>query len=164
MKRKVMILVVFAMLLYGSSTGLAGPSVLGTAQDFAVLGGSTVTNTGPTTITGNLGLSPGPSITGLGSVTLTGTVHQTDAVALQAQNDVTTAFNALSSYGTATDKSGQILGDGVGGTVPILSPGVYSFSSSAQLNGKLQLDAGGINGVFWIFEIGTTLTTATARL
>jgi hypothetical protein len=61
---KKIIFFAFLMLLYGSSTGLAGPSVLGSAQDFAVLGASTVTNTGPTTIYGSLGVDPGSAITG----------------------------------------------------------------------------------------------------
>jgi hypothetical protein len=187
MKSKFMILVVFAMLLYGSSTGLAGPSVLGTAQDFAVLGHTGVSNTGSTVVSGsastlsNVGVfeaganaisgfslagntfvGPGTFTDGPGLVNAPAAIHGGDAVAGQARNDLITAYTALASYGTATDKSGQILGDGVGGTVPTLNPGVYSFSSTAQLNGKLQLNAGGINGVFWIFEIGTDLTTASA--
>ncbi|MGA2094034.1 MAG: ice-binding family protein [Sedimentisphaerales bacterium] len=166
---KKIIFFAFVMLLYGSSTGLAGPTgpVLGSAQDFAVLGASTVTNAGSTTITGNVGLYPGLSITGQGpgadQIILTGAYHIGDGpgpgTALTAQNDLITAYNALSSYGTATNMSGQILGDG--GVVPTLGPGVYSFpSTSAQLTGKLQLDAGGINGQYWVFQIGSKLTTA----
>jgi hypothetical protein len=127
---------------------------LGSDSSFAVLGASTVTNTGSTTITGDLGVYAGSSITGLGSITLTGTAHQTDAVAQLAQADTTTAYNALAAMSVTQDLSGQDLGG------LTLSPGVYKFDSSAQLTGTLTLNAEGDNNAAWVFLIGSALTTA----
>lgn len=130
---------------------------LGTAFSFAVLAGTTITNTGPSTISGNIGVSPGTSITGFppGTV-INGVIHAADAVALQAQSDLTTAYNAAAGLPPNTDLTGQDLGG------KTLVAGVYSFSTSAQLTGPLVLDGKGNSSSVWVFQIGSTLTTAAA--
>jgi type VI secretion system secreted protein VgrG len=130
----------------------------GSAGNFAVLGGSVVTNAGSTTITGDLGVYPGTAISGSGMITLTGTVHPGDTVAQQAQADALTAFNALAAQPVTTNLTGQDLGG------KTLSPGVYSFSSSAQSTGTLTLNFGANPNQSFIFQIGSTLTTVGASI
>ncbi len=135
------------------------PTVLGTAQSFLVLGGSTVTNTGPTTVTGaSLGVSPGTAVTGFppGIVVAPGTIHAADAVAAQAQSDVTTAYNTLAGQARTATLTSQDLGG------KTLTQGVYFYATSAQLTGQLILDAKGDPSAVFVFQIGSTLTTASS--
>ncbi|MGB2939911.1 MAG: ice-binding family protein [Candidatus Dormiibacterota bacterium] len=149
---------VLALGIAGSwSTALAATDPgLGTASSFAVLGGSAVTNTGPSVLNGNLGVWPGTSVTGYPPLVLNGALHQSDAVAAQAQLDLTTAYNSAAGQPVTQDLTGQDLGN------KLLTPGVYHFSSSAQLTGPLTLDGQGATHAVFIFQIGSTLTTASA--
>ncbi len=137
----------------------ARADLLGTAGSFAVLAGSTVTNTGSSTISGNVGVSPGTAIVGFPpGIVVGGTIHSADAVALQAQSDVNTAYNTLAGLPTDANLTGQDLGG------QLLLPGVYTYDSSAQLTGTLTLDAQGNDNALWIFQIGTALTTASSSV
>ncbi len=128
---------------------------LGSAASFAVLAGSTVTSTGATTLSGNLGVWPGTAVTGFPpGVVVTGAIHAGDAAAQQAHDDGAAAYGFAAAAPAGTVLTGQDLG---GRT---LTPGTYTFDTSAGLTGALTLDAGGNAHAVFLFRIGSTLTTA----
>jgi hypothetical protein len=143
-------------LLYGASPASAQtkPS-LGSAESFAVLGAATVTNTGSSVITGDLGVSPGTAVTGFppGLIGF-GSIHSADAIARAAQDSITAAYNNLTGQACTQDLTGLDLGG------LTLKAGVYCFSSSAQLTGTLTLNGEGNPHAVFIFKMGSTLTTA----
>jgi type VI secretion system secreted protein VgrG len=145
----------------GQVRAMAVAPSLGVADSFGVLGASTVTNTGPTVVNGDLGISPGNACTGFpapctggGPGIVTGTIHAGNATSLAAQNSITTAYNALAGQPCNVDLTGTDLGG------LTLTPGAYCFSSSAFLTGTLRLNALGNPGAVWVFQIGSTLITA----
>jgi Ice-binding-like len=129
------------------------PVGLGTSGNFAVLAGSAITNTGPSTVNGELGLSPGTAISGFPPGTTNGATHAADAAAAQAQSDLTTAYNDAAGRTPALTVAGDL-----GGLT--LTPGVYTSGSSLGLTGELTLDAQGDPNAVFIFEAGSALTTA----
>ncbi|MER7129441.1 ice-binding family protein [Streptosporangium saharense] len=132
----------------------AVPVVLGTAADFAILAGSTVTNTDFTIVTGDLGLSPGTAVTGFPPGTVVGAIHTADADAAQAQADLTIAYN--DAAGQAPDAT---IPTELGGTT--LTPGVYnSTSGTFGITGNLTLNAQGNPNAIFIFQADSTLITA----
>ena len=137
----------------------AQPEVaLGTASSFGVLAGSAITNTGATTINGSaggdVGESPGTSFVGQAGVTMSGAVHLGDAVAITAQNDLTTAYNDAAGRLPVTTVPTEL-----GGTT--LIPGVYdSANGTFQITGPLTLDAQGDPNAVFIFKTASTLITA----
>jgi hypothetical protein len=136
---------------------------LRTASAFAVLGGQTVTNTGPTTIFGNLGVSPGLALTGIPvGQPVGGTTHVgADGVAVQAQLDLTTLYDDLAAR--PCPAANVLTGQDLAGKT--LMPGVYCFATSAALGvGTLTLDANNDPNAFWVFQIGSTLDVAASTV
>jgi len=141
-----------------TSAPAGGPS-LGTATRFAVLGSTAISCIGVSNIAGDVGVAPAGSVSGFPApctISSPGgpTPHVNDAVAKTAQADVTPAYNALAAMPCGTSLTGQNLGG------KTLAPGVYCFTSSAQLTGILTL-AGPANGV-WVFQVSSALTTGTS--
>ena len=160
MKRAMIPLMVMLLMLFQSTVGFAAQSTvnLGTTASYAVLAGTTITNTGTTVINGDaggdVGVSPGTALTGQSSMTISGAVHLADAHALQAQIDLVTAYDdaagRLPTTLIATELGGQTLLPGV----------YYSTSGSFQITGTLTLDAQGDPDAVFIFLMTSTLVTA----
>ena len=133
--------------------------VLGSASSFAVLGATTVTNTGTTVLTGDLGVAPGSAITGTGSIVFASGVDQgNNALAIAAHSDAANGYTSLSNLSSTMNLTGQDLGG------LVLTPGVYTFASSAGLTGQLTLDFGGLNDQSFVFQTGSTLIAASGSL
>ncbi|MDO8591617.1 MAG: ice-binding family protein, partial [bacterium] len=127
---------------------------LGSSDNFAVLAGSTITNTGSSVITGDLGLSPGTSVTGFPPGTVSGTQHVADSTAVQAKTDLTTAYNDAAGRTPVSTVPTEL-----GGTT--LTPGIYnSAAGTFGITGTLTLDAQGNANAVFIFKTASTLITA----
>ena len=150
------LLAVAAVAMFGTQPADAATAVvnLASASSFAVIAGSTITNTGSSVIAGDSGLSPGSSITGFPpGVQSTGATHVDDAVALQAQADTTTAYLDAAGRTPFTVVPADLNG-------MTLVGGVYEAASSMALSGTLTLNGGGDANSVFIFLAGSTLTTA----
>jgi Ice-binding-like/Bacterial Ig-like domain len=134
------------------------PVALRSASNFVVLGGSTVTNTGPTSIIGDLGVSPGTAVTGFQPGAIIGTQHAGDPTAAQGIADLTTAYNDAAGRALcAVTKAGNLGGQ-------TLAPGLYTSGTSLAISsGDLTLDAGGDGDAVFIFQMASTLTTTAGR-
>lgn len=141
-----------------ATTAGQAPVALGTAANFAVLAGSTVTSSGATTVNGDVGVSPGTAVTGFPPGLVNGAIHAGDSAAAQAQLNLTTAYN---------DAAGRTVGavsvaGNLGGRT--LTPGLYKSTSSLEISsGDLTLDAQGDANAVFIFQMASTLTTTAGR-
>lgn len=130
---------------------------LGTTTSFAILSGAGITNTGPTTVTGDIGSFPTTTETGFGSITLNGVNHAGDGVTQNAKTDLVTAYNNAAGQGPTI----PIVAD-LGNQ--ILTPGVYNSASSIGLTGTVVLNGGGDPDAVFMFQAGSTLTTASSSI
>jgi hypothetical protein len=138
----------------GPANAATAPA-LGSAGSFAVLAATTVTNTGPTVLNGDLGVSPGTAVTGFLPGTVNGNVDAGNAAAAAGQTDLTAAYNDAATQSPTTTGLSSIANQ-------TLTPGVYNAASSLGVNGIVTLDGQGDQNAVFIFQIGSTLTTASA--
>jgi LPXTG-motif cell wall-anchored protein len=151
-------LVAIALLIPSFSQAAQPPVSLGTTSNFAVLAGSTITNTGPTTIGGtaggDVGLAPGTAFTGSASVTMSGVQHLADTVAVDAKTALVAAYDDAAGRTPVTSVATEL-----GGTT--LLPGVYG-NPTLGITGALTLDAQGDPNAVFIFQTASTLITASS--
>jgi hypothetical protein len=141
--------------LAGGSQAAVVPISLGSADGFAVLAGAGITNTGPSVITGDIGTFPTTTIVGFSSITQSGTNHAGDAVTQGTKDALVTAYNAAVAEGPTSPIAGDLGGQ-------TLAAGVYNSSTSLGLTGTLTLDGANNSSSIFVFQAGSTLTTASA--
>ena len=141
-----------ALVVVGSSVASAAvvPVALRTASSFVVLAGTGVTDTGPTTLNGDLGTFPTTSITGAGSIAVNGTNHAGDGVTQGAKSDLTTAYLVAAGEGPTSPIAADLAGR-------TLTTGIYNSGSQIQLSGALTLDAAGDPNALFVFQAGSDL-------
>ena len=141
--------------LVGGAAAAATAVPLGTAGASRCSPDQGSRDTGPTTLNGDIGTYPTTSETGVGSLTITGTNHDGDAVTQQAKSDLVTAYNTAAGEGPTSPISADLGGQ-------TLTPGVYNSASSLGLTGNLTLNGSGDPNAVFVFQAGSTLTTASA--
>jgi LPXTG-motif cell wall-anchored protein len=151
------VLLVGAIVFPGGASAASGTVGLGTVGAYSVLGGQTVTNTGPTVLSRDLGVSPGTAITGFPPGTTAGATHAADAAAAQAQLDLTTAYNDAAGRAPTANVAGDLVGR-------TLVPGVYKSTGPLGLTGRVTLDGKGDPNAVFIFQIASTLITGSASM
>jgi hypothetical protein len=149
------IIVPTSLFIAGFASATASAIPLGTASSFGILAGAGITNTGPTTINGDIGTFPTIAITGSGTMTINGVNHDGDAVTQQAKSDLLTAYANAAGQGPTTPITSDL-----GGLS--LTPGVYNSPTTVSLTGTVTLDGGGNADSVFVFQVGSTLTTASA--
>jgi hypothetical protein len=128
---------------------------LGGAEFTGILAGTQVTCITGGFIDADIGIFPGSTLTGFGPCTFSGTTELATAVANTAQNDLTTAYNTL--MGLPCPPANSIVAD-LGGTT--MSAGVYCTAIGINVTGPLTLDGGGDPNAVFVFQAGSSLTTA----
>jgi LPXTG-motif cell wall-anchored protein len=151
------VLLVGALAFPNGASAATATVGLGTVGAYSVLGGQTVTNTGPTVLNRNVGVSPGTAITGFPPGITAGATHAADAAAAQAQLDLRVAYD--DAAGRAPTAS--VAGDLVGRTI---TPGVYKSTGPLGLTGRVTLDGKGDPNAVFIFQVASTLITGSASL